>query len=391
MEERTTNPARMPRKLAMVITATSRWATCDSSCDSTASSSGADSRRRIPVVTQTTACCWLRPVAKALGMSESAIATLGLGMLARAHSRSTVWWSSGACSGDTTRPRIADRARRSEKKYWKNRNPPAIRTISSQLLRIAMSTATNTTYSRPSRNIVPTMRLVRPWSAGNRVRAISVSPRDEPLVAEDLANFMDGGVGAGQDQVGGADPVGRELLAGGADAGQQGLQGRLELGLVAGVDRLGEVVVEPVELVDVVLGEVELALAADPDDHRRSSSTGAWAGAGAAGAAAAVSSSGAPSCLAVVLPPVSSPLSRASSASTAGSAKPRSSSAWSRSLDMEASSSAPEAISSSRAPERACIWATLSSARCMARPTSPISSPIPEMASLTLVWASAAV
>src|SRR5829696_5983101 len=390
MEERTTNPARMPRKLAMVITATSRWATCDSSCDSTASSSGADSRRMIPVVTHTTACCWLRPVAKALGRSESATATLGLGMSARAHSRSTIWCSSGACWGDTSRPRIADRARRSEKKYWKNRNPPAIRTMSSQLLRIAMSTATKITYSRPSRNIVPTMRLVRPRSAGNRVRAISRSPRDEPLVAEDLANFVDGGVGAGQDQVGGADPVGRELLAGGADAGQQSLEGRLELGLVAGVDRLGEVVVEPVELVDVVLGEVELALAADPDDHRRSSSTGASAGAGADGVAA-VSSPGASSCLAVVLPPVSSPLSRASSASTAGSDRSRSNSAWSRSLDMEASSRAPEAINSSRAPERACIWATLSSARCMARPTSPISSPIPEMASLTLVWASAAV
>jgi hypothetical protein len=39
---------------------------------------------------------------------------------------------------------------------------------------------------------VPTMRLVRPWSAGNRVRAISKSPRDESLVAEDLANFVDG-------------------------------------------------------------------------------------------------------------------------------------------------------------------------------------------------------
>src|ERR671910_676414 len=343
IEERTTNPARMPRKLAMVITATSRWATCDSSCDSTASSSGADSRRRIPVVTQTTACFWFLPVAKALGRSESATATFGLGMSARAQSRSIIWCSSGACSGDTSRPRIADRARRSEKKYWKNRNPPAIRTMSSQLLRIAMSTATKTTYSRPSRNIVPTMRLVRPWSAGNRVRAISSSPRDESLVAEDLANFVDGGVGAGQDQVGGADPVGRQLLAGGADAAQQGLEGVLELGLVAGVDRLGQALVQPVELVDMAVGQVELTLAADPDDHRRSSSAGVSAGGGAAGA----SSSGA--------------------------------------------SRAPEAISSSRAPERACIWATLSSARCMARPTSPISSPIPEMASLTLVWASAAV
>src|SRR5215211_3932356 len=265
----------MPRKLAMVITATSRWATCDSSCDSTASSSGADSRRRIPVVTHTTACCWLRPVAKALGMSESATATLGLGMLARAHSRSTVWCSSGACWGDTSWARMAVSAMRSEKKYWKNRN------------------------------IVPSIRLVRPWSAGNRVRAISSSPRDEALVAEDLANFVDGGVGAGKDQVGGADPVGRELLAGGADAGQQGLQGGGELGVVAGVDRLGEVVVEPVELVDVVLGDVELALAADPDDHRRSSSTGASTGAGA-DAGAAVSSPEPSSCLAVVLPPVSS-------------------------------------------------------------------------------------
>src|ERR671910_1792523 len=306
IEERTTNPARMPRKLAMVITATSRWATCESSCDSTASSSGVDSRRRMPVVTQTTACLWLRPVAKALGRSESAIATLGLGMSARAQSRSTVWCSSGACSGDTPRPRIADRARRSEKKYWKNRTPPAIRTMSSQLLRIAMSTATKTTYSRPSRNIVPTMRLVRPWSAGNRVRAISSSPRDESLVAEDLAKFVDGGVGAGQDQVGGADPVGRQLLAGGADAAQQGLEGVLELGLVAGVDRLGQALVQPVELVDMALGHVELTLAADPDDHRRSSSAGVSAGGGAAGA----SSSGASSCLAVVLAPGSSPLRR---------------------------------------------------------------------------------
>src|SRR4029453_17961747 len=279
MEERTTSPARMPRKLAMVITATSRWATWDSSWDSTASSSGGDSRRWIPVVTQTTACCWLRPVAKALGRSVSAMATLGLGMSARAQSRSIIWCSSGACSGDTSCPRIAARAIRSEKKYWKNRNPPAITTMSTQLFRIAMRTATKTTYSRPSRNIVRSMRLVRPASAGNRVRAIRSSPRDEALVAEDLAYFVDGCVGTGQDQVGGAEPVGRELLARGADAGQQGLQGGRELGLVAAVDRLGQVVVQPVELLDVAIGRLELALATDPDDHRRSSSTGASAGA----------------------------------------------------------------------------------------------------------------
>src|SRR5918996_2569914 len=315
MEERTTSPARMPRKLAMVITATSRWATCDSSCDRTASSSGGDSRRRIPLVTQSTACRWLRPVAKALGMSESEMATLGLGMSARAHSRSTIWCSSGACSGVPSRPRIAARARRSEKKYWKNRNPPAMRTTSTQLFSSAMSTATKTTYSRPSRNMVPSMRLVRPASAGNRVRAIRSSPRNEPLVAEDLANFVDGCVGTGQDQVGGADPVGREFLAGAADAGQQGLEGGRELGLVAAVDRLGQVAVQPVELVDVALGDLELALAADADDHRRSSSAGASAGAWALAGAAA--SSGAPSCLAVVLPPGSSPLRRGSPGPTA--------------------------------------------------------------------------
>src|SRR5215218_7802491 len=310
MEERTTSPARMPRKLAMVITATSRWATWDSSCDSTASSSGGDSRRWTPVVTQSTACFWFRPVAKALGMSLSAMATLGLGMSARAQSRSTIWCSSGACSGDTSWPRIAARARRSEKKYWKNRNPPAMTTTMIQLFSSAMSTATKTTYSRPSRNMVPSMRLVRPASAGNRVLAIRSSPRDEPLVAEDLANFMDGCVGTGQDQVGGAEVVGRQLLAGRADAGEQGLEGGRELGLVAAVDRLGQVAVEPVELVEVALGDLELALAADADDHRWSSSTGASAGAWAP--ERAVASSGASSCLAVVLPPVSSPLRRAS-------------------------------------------------------------------------------
>ena len=55
------------------------------------------------------------------------------------------------------------------------------------------------------------------------------------------------------------------------------------------------------------------------------------------------------------------------------------------------SSSAPDAISSSMAPARACIWAVLSSARWIAIPTSPISSPMPDIASLMRVCASAAV
>jgi heterodisulfide reductase subunit A-like polyferredoxin len=60
-------------------------------------------------------------------------------------------------------------------------------------------------------------------------------------------------------------------------------------------------------------------------------------------------------------------------------------------LTVEASSRAPEEISSSIAPALACIWAVLSSARWTAIPTSPISSEIPENASLIRVCASAAV
>ncbi len=43
------------------------------------------------------------------------------------------------------------------------------------------------------------------------------------------------------------------------------------------------------------------------------------------------------------------------------------------------------------APARACMLAVLSSARWIARPTSPISSEMPEKASLMRVCASAAV
>ena len=52
-----------------------------------------------PVVAQTTALLGLRPVAKALGTSVSAIATLGFCMSARAHRRSTAPWSAGGLLG----------------------------------------------------------------------------------------------------------------------------------------------------------------------------------------------------------------------------------------------------------------------------------------------------
>ena len=70
----------------------------------------------------------------------------------------------------------------------------------------------------------------------------------------------------------------------------------------------------------------------------------------------------------------------------------RSSSAVMSSLAVpDTSSSAPLASSSSIAPARACMAWVLSSARWTARPTSPISSEMPENASPILVCASAAV
>ncbi len=98
---RVIRPATMPRKLAMVITATSRWATWLSSWASTASSSDSSRRRISPVVAHTTAELGLRPVAKALGTSVSAMATRGFFMSARAQSRSMTPCSWGACSGVT--------------------------------------------------------------------------------------------------------------------------------------------------------------------------------------------------------------------------------------------------------------------------------------------------
>ena len=87
------------------------------------------------------------------------------------------------------------------------------------------------------------------------------------------------------------------------------------------------------------------------------------------------------------------PLSAASSASTSAWELIASSSRLMSSprLIELASSRAPEAISSSTAPARACICWVLSSARCTASPTSPISSEMPENASPMRVWASAAV
>ncbi len=80
---------------------TSRFATCESSCASTASTSFGSSRRQRPFVTATAACFGLRPVAKAFGTSVGMTATRGFGRSASAQSRSTIACRSGASSGVT--------------------------------------------------------------------------------------------------------------------------------------------------------------------------------------------------------------------------------------------------------------------------------------------------
>ena len=71
--------ARLAKKLAMVMISTSRCFTCASSCAITPSSSLGDSVRMMPVVAHTVALFWLRPIAKAFGMSVSATAMRGFG------------------------------------------------------------------------------------------------------------------------------------------------------------------------------------------------------------------------------------------------------------------------------------------------------------------------
>src|SRR6478736_6405754 len=64
----------MAKKLATVMTRTSRFATWESSWASTLSISCGSSRRQSPVVTATAACFGFRPVANAFGTSESTTA-----------------------------------------------------------------------------------------------------------------------------------------------------------------------------------------------------------------------------------------------------------------------------------------------------------------------------
>ena len=138
------NAAIEAKKLAIVITTTSRLMTWVISWPSTASSSAGSSSWRIPVVAHTVAVFGERPTANAFGIGVWAIATRGLGMLAWTHRRSMIAWSCGACSGVTSRAPIEASAILSEVKSWTANRPAATIAIVTAPAPAAISTATRT-------------------------------------------------------------------------------------------------------------------------------------------------------------------------------------------------------------------------------------------------------
>src|SRR6478735_11703190 len=242
-----------------------------------------------------------------------------------------------------------------------------------------MTSTTRPTNIAPSRNMVSVIRAVSPESLMKREVATgrAASARDEAVVAQELTDLVDRRVRRRQDQVGLVESVDLVVRTAGPHGGQQPVQGGAEHRFVARVDGLLDLVVETVEGVERVVVEVVLTLAEDADDHARPPSPVSPSARTVSGSAARMSPLSSPDSMACGVEPA---FSRASSASTsavelrASSSREMSSPA----LSWEASSRAPEAISSSMACPRACIWAVLSSARWIARPTSPISSPMPD-------------
>ena len=86
----------------MVMMSMSRFLMWAISWAMTPRSSSSLRRRRMPVVTATTAFLALRPVAKAFGESLSMTKTLGLGMLARRATSATMKCSRGSFSSDAS-------------------------------------------------------------------------------------------------------------------------------------------------------------------------------------------------------------------------------------------------------------------------------------------------
>src|SRR4051794_12019349 len=213
----------------------------------------------------------------------------------------------------------------------------------------------------------------------------SGSVRDEAFTRELVTGLLERQVGGRDDHVGLLQHVVADGLAVGADELDEGGEGGVEGLLVSGLDGADDLVVELVEPVGVRVREVVLPLRGDPDDHAGRS----WEGAGAGVDAGSPE----PSAAWGAVPWPSSARSRLRSSSTAeaedSSCSWRSMSSW-PAVRLSWSSNAPEASSSSMALARARMFSVLSTARCIAIPTSAISSPTPDAASEIRTEASAA-
>src|SRR3954469_14916234 len=208
-----------------------------------------------------------------------------------------------------------------------------------------------------------------PAGPAARTRA---SVRDQPVARELVPRLVEGEVRRRDDHVGLLQVVVAEPVALPPHELEHLLEERVEARLVARLDRGDRLVVELVEAWRVLVGEPVLILRRDADDHRCPS----W------GCCEGVPSSSAGALGAEPWPSSSLSFSRSSSPTLdeAGWASWRSMSSW-PSVRVRLSSKAPAASSSSIAFARARMPSVLSTARCIARPTSAISSPTPVAAS----------
>jgi hypothetical protein len=137
--------AIVAKKLAIVITITSRLMTCVSSWAITPSSSAGSSMLSRPRVAHTVADFCERPSAHALGICDSITATRGFGRSAWMQSRSITAWRSGSSEGETScAPSVAS-ATLSEATSWTPNSATAITTIVTALALAAISAPTRAT------------------------------------------------------------------------------------------------------------------------------------------------------------------------------------------------------------------------------------------------------
>ena len=136
--------ATVAKKLAIVITITSRLITCVSSCAITPSSSAGSSILSSPRVAQIVAVFCERPSAQAFGICASITATRGLGRSAWMHSRSMIACSCGSSDCETScAPSVAS-AILSEPTICTKNRPTAMATMITALALAAISAPTST-------------------------------------------------------------------------------------------------------------------------------------------------------------------------------------------------------------------------------------------------------